>query len=254
MNLNILRINDNQLNNAKASSRHLLQQSGLSKEDASALVDYLLKSIPSLKSYYRPFIQGIVRWYVDGDIDLTPESLSRVNTLLRNFFTSPAYDAFDRNFGTSDFGPYTLYTFDDLVNLLEIDVSEAPSSALNTNHTYSLVRVHSHEELLSYAPYISRWCITSSEEVFNDYTFNGLSKLYLLLRDDYKQVRPTPGEDYPKDDYGLSIISVIVDSNYKIASITSRWNSSEESDSFLTDSELESLIGENLMDDIYSTV
>lgn len=51
------------------------------------------------------------------------------------------------------------------------------------------------------------------------------------------------GDGFPKDRYGLSFIAVYVDAVGEIINVTSRWNTIQEDDHFLTVDELKQLLG-----------
>ena len=61
------------------------------------------------------------------------------------------------------------------------------------------------------------------------------------------------GRDYPKDDYGLSLIALIVDKNGNFEA-TSRWNSFEEPPQLLTRGELISMLNKEDYEKIFRKV
>lgn len=226
---------------ARHSAINMLVKEGWDKELSSKFVHSLYSRIPALKGDMRIYIEGIVRWFVEGDIDLTEDKdCSRVNTFLVALAGSPAKDALSRNF-YSDISD-TLLSFNEAKDLVDVDVDSDPQVRLD-EHNYQVVQIDSYEELLKYKNFLNRWCIVQSEDAFDSYTINGINDLFLCLRDDYKEVKPTPGDGYPKDSYGLSIIAVIVDPDGNIASTTSRWNNTDEMDNLLTKAELAALTG-----------
>lgn len=64
-----------------------------------------------------------------------------------------------------------------------------------------------------------------------------------LSQDDFKSVKPIHGDDTPHDDYGLSLLAVIVDLDSELSSVTSRWNTSIEADNYLSKEDLQELLG-----------
>jgi hypothetical protein len=75
-------------------------------------------------------------------------------------------------------------------------------------------------------------------------TFNGSGKFYFCLREGWKDEKPIPGNNYPYDNYGYSIIAVSVDADGNITSVTSRWNFDDGRDNFLTVAQLREVLGD----------
>lgn len=56
-----------------------------------------------------------------------------------------------------------------------------------------------------------------------------------------------PGENFPFDDYGFSLIAVEVLPDNKIISVTSRWNTcSDDKGEFISESQLKEILGDKL--------
>ena len=87
---------------------------------------------------------------------------------------------------------------------------------------YKVVAISSAEEAAKYGRYTS-WCVTHSEANYDGYTEGG-RRFYFCLRDGFENVPEEVGEGCPLDDYGLSMISVLVDSEGEPNVITTRWN------------------------------
>ena len=67
------------------------------------------------------------------------------------------------------------------------------------------------------------------------------------------RVRKAKDEGYPKDDYGLSLIAMIVDKDGSFE-CTSRWNSFEEPPQLLTRDELISMLNKDDYEKIFGKV
>ena len=104
---------------------------------------------------------------------------------------------------------------------------------------YSVVKIDNYEQMMTYSEY-TEWCIVFSDLAM-DYYLQGGKKLYILIRSDMPRVPKAKGEGYPKDDYGLSLIAMIVDNDGSFE-CTSRWNSFEEPPQLLTREELISML------------
>ena len=109
-------------------------------------------------------------------------------------------------------------------------------------------------DVLEYADYAPDWCIIISEEAYKEHTDNGENVFYFLVRSDMQNVPRLPGKEFPKDEYGLSLMAVCVTPKGGISSITSRWNYGDDQDCFLTLSELELLVGRKIIDQMLNAV
>lgn len=70
----------------------------------------------------------------------------------------------------------------------------------------------------------SPWCITHIEDMWDSYTSFGLNRVYFAYLPDFKETERIKGEDSPRDKYGLSLISIIVDPWSHLRAVTTRWN------------------------------
>ena len=87
---------------------------------------------------------------------------------------------------------------------------------------YKVVAISSAEEAAKYGQFTS-WCVTHSKANYDGYTEGG-RRFYFCLRDGFEDVPKRAGEGCPLDDYGLSMISVLVDSEGEPNVVTTRWN------------------------------
>lgn len=87
---------------------------------------------------------------------------------------------------------------------------------------YRVVVINSAEEAAKYGRYTS-WCVTHSKDNYEGYTEGG-RRFYFCLRNGFESVPRQVGEGCPLDDYGLSMISVLVDPEGEPNVITTRWN------------------------------
>lgn len=240
--MNLKKICDGVEQRAKHAALSLLKQEGYSDEEARAFLEVLYEKIPNLKGSLRPYVQGIVRWFLEGDLDdENPEDFAKVNTFLKVFKTSPAHDALDRNFN-SEISERPV-SFEEAKDLVGVDLDPTPVK-IDTEHTYKVLRINSFDDLVKYAHLVPKWCVIASEDVFNHYTLDGINRFYLCIRDDAETVKATPGDIFPQDDYGFSVIAVIIDPENEVASVTSRWNTDDEADVFLSDEGLQSILGD----------
>ena len=92
-------------------------------------------------------------------------------------------------------------------------------------------------------------CYTETTQTWDSYTKNGLNKVYCCLSNNWKNIKPEKSENYPKDEYGLSMIFVFVSPDGELVNSNVRWNHGDGSfgnvDNMFTKSELSELIGVN---------
>ena len=88
---------------------------------------------------------------------------------------------------------------------------------------YEKVVITNHDQCVKYAPYVG-WCITFNSSANYDTYTQGGRRFYLFLRDGYQNVERKAGENCPFDEYGMSMVSVLVDMDGNISIITTRWN------------------------------
>ena len=96
----------------------------------------------------------------------------------------------------------------------------------NTFGEYKVVPINSHEEASRYAKYTA-WCVTHSQSNYDGYTGDG-SRFFFCLKNGFKNVVRRRGEECPLDEYGLSMVSVLIRQNGTVKHITTRWNHDNE--------------------------
>lgn len=227
-------ISDSVIQRSRNAAINALVEQGMTEDSSRQFVDHLMRRIPMMKDDLRKFIQGIIRWCINGDIDPSDDKdLSKVNTLLVVLRNSPAYDFYNKDFNGA--------TFEEVQKFMNIILSKESSREVKQG-TYKVVPIESYDEAVKYRKYAQDWCILESEQAFNEHTFNGLNKFYFCLKDGWENEEPIPGDNYPYDNYGYSMIAVSVDPDGNVVSTTSRWNFDDAHDNFLTESQLKKVL------------
>ena len=88
---------------------------------------------------------------------------------------------------------------------------------------YEKVVITNHDQCVKYAPYVG-WCITFNSSANYDAYTQGGRRFYLFLKEGYQNIECKTGENCPFDEYGMSMVSVLVDMVGNISIITTRWN------------------------------
>ena len=94
------------------------------------------------------------------------------------------------------------------------------------------------------------WCLTRDERMWNSYTgSHNENKVYFCHIPNFESVPREPGNNAPLDNYGLSLISVIVTPDKQLRAVTSRWNHiNGGSDGVMNEEQLSNLLGGYVFD------
>ena len=190
------------------------------------------------------FIYGITRMLVNRQINNAGD-ISRMNATLK-LIASPAHiNEYDRDF--NGLSPKELIErFSGAVKQgIEQDKENLSNQQYTQNSNYDIVRIDTFEQAEQYGQYTS-WCITHHSNMFGQYGCGGINQVYFLLKKGFESVEKVTGGNTPLDEYGLSMISVIVDEYGALAFCTCRWNHDNGGDDSIMDTnQVSQLIGRN---------
>lgn len=117
---------------------------------------------------------------------------------------------------------------------------------------YVIEEIPNHEAAKKYYQYTnpnSRWCITHMPHQWAGYTHDGINKVYFAHKPGFENMEPVKGEGCPLDEYGLSLISIIVDPWSNLRAVTTRWNHENGgSDKAMNAKQVSHLLGGNVFD------
>ena len=215
---------------SRRTAQNLLMRNEFSREEADLFIQLLLDKLPNLKGELRKFYYGLTRWFLT-DLDIqNPQDVYKVNKLLYNLRNTPEADFYDKDFNG--------LSIKDVQDISRIDLEAEPYQT-PPDTSYEVFELTDFGKVSKYENY-ANWCILD-ETVFKAYTANGL-KYFIAERSDFKEVPKLRGDDYPYDDYGMSLIIIGVEDN-EIVSVTSRWNFDDTGDSYLKPQQLKKLLG-----------
>lgn len=109
---------------------------------------------------------------------------------------------------------------------------------------YTVIPITRYEDATKYSRYTS-WCVTSMIGQYSNYTSDG-SKFFFCLKDGFENVELKTGDGCPLDEYGLSMVSVLVRPNCTAKHVTTRWNHShkgEDNPKLKTLEQVEEILG-----------
>jgi hypothetical protein len=169
------------------------------------------------------FTFGVTRMYIDGELK-DANTISNLNATLK--LLSAHLNEYDRNLNG--------LSADELIskfkkvreNNVEMEKREISKMKFGVSE-YEIVKIDSFNDAKKYYRYTnpnSRWCLTHMEDQYDNYTCNGINQIYFCLRNGFKKVKPIVGDGVPLDNYGLSMLSIIVNENGELAYSTCRWN------------------------------
>ena len=168
--------------------------------------------------------------------------LARFKQLVLFVYNNPTEipQKYDRNFNN-----LTYREFKSQVNDIrkEFNIKKRSSTGnVASSKKYNIVPIDSQEKASKYHEYTT-WCICDNS--YAAYTGSG-ERFYFCLADGFKDVEKKVGEGCPLDEYGLSMVSVLVDMDGEPVHITTRWNhehDGEDNENFHTVEQFESVMG-----------
>lgn len=132
---------------------------------------------------------------------------------------------------------------------IESEKNDINAMNFSDSSNYQIIPINTFEEAEEYGEYTnpnSQWCLTYMEDMFDSYTSNGVNQMYFCLRNGFEQVPCRVGENTPLDEYGLSMLCVIVNENGELAYCTTRWNHENGgNDNAMNAKEISQVVGVN---------
>lgn len=176
--------------------------------------EWLTRLFPEFNTRLAKFSFGVYRWHRFGQIDLDSlDDVGHVRMILKVIDSTPWFDFFDHGF--NDVSPEMVC---EIIGISpDATRKESPFVA-----NYCVLPIKCYEQAYAYREAVG-WCIVASEESFNAYAASG-SRFYFCANHNWFDVPCQIGENYPLDNYGLSLLAVELDAGNRIRSITTRWN------------------------------
>ena len=192
------------------------------------------------------FTLGVTRMYFDNQL-YDARTISNLNSTLK--LLSAHLNEYDRNLNGLSAQELIDRFAQTRQDNLEQEKNEINSMQFGGQSRYQIVPINSFEEAKQYYQYTnpnSRWCLTHMEDMFDSYTSDGIDQIYFCLREGFQDVQCKVGEGCPLDEYGLSMLSIIVNENGELAYCTTRWNHENGgNDSAMTAKEISNVVGVN---------
>lgn len=164
--------------------------------------------------------------FKNGNVDVL--KISRLKKILEfitaNYNDRNKIDNYLNNKSLSEI--YAAYK-DELSKNKDVENKKLSAEVFDNEHKYKIIRIDSFAQSKKYSDFTnpkSRWCVTYNSSNYRDYTEFGTYAMYFCLRDDINTVKYKIGENCPLDDYGKSMLCVIVDTEGDLVTFTTRWN------------------------------
>ena len=205
----------------------------------------LLRQVPNLKLDKRKFMLAAVRYFCNGQLS-DNSSLSSFNKALKLIHDGGHTNEFDYDLNGMSLDDLTVKFRDIAKQSGAEDRMRSANRQFTGGSEYTIIPITSFEEAEQYGRYTS-WCVTHGEDAYDSYTKGG-EKFYFCLRNGFENVPENAGQNAPLDDYGLSMISVLVDCEGDLDRVTTRWNhefGGENHSGLSTTKQLEDLLNVN---------
>lgn len=221
------------------------------------LKDYLRLSIMKTFEINRGkgpirFMRGITR-ILCGDRDISFFNIHRKNENNLTKFKQVVQYLYSNNIEMD--GDFNGMSFSELYkavgkdmrisNYVEYNKIRRESESLKKVYGEYVVKpMYSYNDTSKYEGY-NEWCVTYSIGNYTTYTNDG-SQFFFCLKNGFENVPKRMGEDCPLDEYGLSMVSVLVYPNGTAKRVTTRWNhdnDGEDHPDFRTLEDVENILG-----------
>lgn len=227
-----------------SKARKVVKSLGL-EYDPMEYITAVRNKIPNSRFDNCRFLPGITRMVAQNDSLEDRNKCAIINNALRILCAAHANE-YDSNLND--------LTADQFIKrfatLVQQDVEQKQDKIAKQTYTknddYTIVKISDFETASQYANYTS-WCITTSDEMYNEYTHAKTGVFYFILKKGFENTPKEKGENCPLDEYGLSMIAVSINDNGGLNTVTCRWNHDNGgNDNIMTDEQLSDLIGENI--------
>ena len=247
-NIHNLLLFESQESDSQKLAKNLYQQkTGCSREEADNFVRNTLRNdITSLRDKkIAKFTLGVTRMFLDRQIT-NANIISDLNVTLKLLL--PHINEYDKNLNN--------LSAQELINRFKqvrLDNLENEKNEINNmsfgQSNYNIVRIDSYEQAQQYKQYTyskQPWCLTYMEDMFNSYTSGGINQIYFCLQNGFENIKPEVGANAPLDEYGLSMLCIIVNESGELAYCTSRWNHENGgNDSVMSPKQISEVVGVN---------
>lgn len=226
------------------AKKYWMNKHNCSQEEAMKVLGAIKHDIANVRLAQSKFLLGVTRLYDNGNLR-DGHNIMSINKLLHLIASDTHVNDYDSNLNGMSLTD--LETRLEGLGRQEVEDRTTYLDSLEyTNNGYEMVRVPDFETAKQYGDYTS-WCVTHKQNMYNNYTHNGLGLFYFFLKNGFEEIEAVEGEGCPLDEYGLSMIAVSVNDDGTLNTVTCRWNHDNGgNDSIMDDEKLSLIVGGNI--------
>lgn len=231
--------------NISAAKHYIYNFLGSNNErKAMEIIGGIKHDIPNSRLAKCKFMLGIVRMFLNRELN-DATTIGDLDATLKLIASDKHINEFDMNLNGISCNELIQMFSEEMQAILDAEKKEINSMKFTKASDYDIVRIDSFEQASEYRKY-TEWCVTESEDAFDTYTNYGCRQFYFCLKHGFESVPEERGEGCPLDEYGLSMIAVLVNENGSLAHCTCRWNHDNKgNDNIMDATQVSKVVGVN---------
>ena len=211
-------------------------------------VTFVRNDMPNSRLCDCKFLAGCTRIYFSemNNGETGQRTISKINKILPFIASKEHVEEYTNELDYIKDGAVEKMTADELIDRFgearNADIQKQRETlakkTFTRNPEYKIVRIPSFAAARKYGQYTT-WCVTQSSGLsnYNAYTENGNCLFYFCLKNGFEQTPKVLGENAPLDEYGLSMIAVLVNTDGSLKHCTCRWNHANGGNDNIMDAE-----------------
>jgi len=204
--------------------------------------------MPNVRGANCKFLLGTSRIYFD-DLAKDPNNFQRkaaqLNKILKLVTSDAHVNEYDYNLNGLSLQQLDEKFGSAVQQNLQNDMDSIAASQYSRNTQYEIVKIPDYETARQYSQYVG-WCVTHYENMYDNYTNDGMGIFYFCLQNGFQNVPRERGEGCPLDAYGKSMIAISVNDDGSLNTCTCRWNHDNGgNDNMMSTKEISEFFGVN---------
>ena len=204
----------------KLALRFLKERGVTDYNEQMRIIGSVKHDIPNLRLDNSKFVLGALRLYYDNQLS-DAQSIGALDKALKYIHMGGHKDEYDENLNGKSLEELSEMFRDIARQYSDSDRQRSANQQFSGGSNYTIIPIDSYQEAKKYSRYTS-WCVTQDKTSFDNYTAQG-QKFYFCLMNGFKSVREND-DGAPLNEYGLSMISVLVDCSGDLERVTTRYN------------------------------
>ena len=204
----------------KLALRFLKERGVTDYNEQMKIIGSIKHDIPNLRLDNSKFVLGALRLYYDNQLS-DAQSIGALDKALKYIHMGGHKDEYDENLNGKSLEELSEMFRDIARQYSDSDRQRSANQQFSGGSKYTIIPIDSYQEAQKYSRYTS-WCVAQSDTAFDNYTSQG-QKFYFCLINGFESVRKND-DGAPLNEYGLSMISVLVDCGGDLERVTTRYN------------------------------